>query len=224
MKGAPMGQIGGVALPGELRVVEDVPTHFADLVVTNAPASIAVSGGDLARACYEHLAARPFDWSEIDVFFGDDRFVPPEHDDSNEGMVRRVLLDHVQPRAVYPMYRSGLIDDAADAYDTLMREHPPIELAHLGVGPDGHTASLFPNSPALDVTDRLVVATGDELHPYPRITCTYPGIARSPFVVVTVTGADKRDVLRRIAAGEDLPAARIEAEKVLWLVDEAAAP
>ena len=96
------------------------------------------------------------------MFFGDERFIPPEHDDSNEGMVRRVLLDHVQPRAVYPMYRAGSIEDAADAYDTLMREHPPIELAHLGVGPDGHTASLFPGSPALDVTDRLVVATGDD--------------------------------------------------------------
>jgi len=213
-----------VALPGELRVVEDVPTHFADLVVTNAPASIALSGGDLARECYEHLAARPFDWSEIDVFFGDDRFVPPDHDDSNEGMARRVLLDHAHPRTIFPMYRPGPVEDAADAYEALLREHPPIQLTHLGVGPDGHTASLFPDSTALDVRDRLVVATGDDLHPHPRLTLTFAGIARSLFVVVTVAGADKRDVLRRIAAGEDLPAARIEAEKVLWLVDEAAAP
>ena len=214
-----------MALPGELRVVEDVPTHFADLVVANAPRSIALSGGELAGACYEHLAARPFDWSDTDVFFGDERFIPPEHDESNEGMVRRVLLDHVQPRAVYPMYREGSIDAAADYYDALMHEQPPIEMAHLGVGPDGHIASLFPGSPALDVTDRYVVATGDDLHPFPRITCTYPGIARSPFVVVTVAGAEKRDVMRRIADGDEaLPATRIEGDKVLWIVDESAAP
>jgi 6-phosphogluconolactonase len=214
-----------VALPGELRVVEDVPTHFADLVVANAPRSIALSGGDLARASYEHLAARPFDWSGVDVFFGDDRFVPPDHDDSNEGMARRVLLDQAQPHAVFPMYRAGAIADAADTYDALLREHQPVEIVHLGVGPDGHTASLFPNSTALDINDRLVVATGDDLHPYPRITFTYAGIARSPFVIVTVAGADKRDIMRRIADGDTaLPATRIAAEKLLWLVDESAAP
>jgi 6-phosphogluconolactonase len=213
-----------VALPGELRVVEDVPTHFADLFVTNAPHSVALSGGDLARVCYEHLAARPYDWSDVEVFFGDERFVPPDHEDSNEGMARRVLLDKVASRVIHSMYRPGPIEAAADAYDALVREHAPIDLVHLGVGPDGHTASLFPGSPALDVTDRFVVATGDEHHPHPRLTFTYPAIARSPLVVVTVTGADKCDAMTRIAAGEDLPAARIRADKIIWLVDEAAAP
>jgi 6-phosphogluconolactonase len=219
-----IGQIVEVALPGELRVVEDVPTHFADLVVTNEPRSVALSGGDLAEACYEHLADRPFDWSAIDVFFGDDRFVPPDHDDSNESMARRVLLDRAQPHAIFSMYRPGTVEAAAHAYDGLIREHPRIELVHLGLGPDGHTASLFPGSPALDVRDRFVVATGDDLHPHARVTLTYAGIARSPFVVVTVSGADKRDAMMRVAAGEDLPATRLEADKLLWLVDEAAAP
>jgi 6-phosphogluconolactonase len=219
-----IGQIVEVTLPGELRVVEDVPTHFADLVVTNDPRSVALSGGELARECYEHLAARPFDWSAVDVFFGDDRFVPPDHDDSNERMARHVLLDHVRPHAIFPMYRPGPIEAAADAYDVLLREHPPIELVHLGLGPDGHTASLFPDSPALDVDDRFVVATGDDRHPHARITLTYSGIARAPFVVVTVTGADKHDAMTRIAGGEDLPGARLRAEKLVWLVDEAAAP
>jgi 6-phosphogluconolactonase len=214
----------GELLPGELRVVEDVPTHFADLVVTNMPRSIALSGGDTARACYERLAARPFDWSDVEVFFGDERFVPPDHADSNELMARRVLLDAVHPRAIHSMYRPGPIDAAADAYDALVRERAPIEFVHLGVGPDGHTASLFPGSPALDVDDRYVIATGDDAHPQPRITFTLVAIARSPLVVVTVSGADKQDALRRIAAGEDLPAGRIRGEHVLWLVDEAAAP
>jgi 6-phosphogluconolactonase len=214
----------GDLLPGELRVVEDVPTHFADLVVTNTPRSIALSGGDTAQACYERLAARPFDWSDVEVFFGDERFVPPEHSDSNEQMARRVLLDAVQPRAIHSMYRPGPIDAAADAYDVLVRERAPIEFVHLGVGPDGHTASLFPGSPALDVHDRYVIATGDDAHPQPRVTFTFGAIARSPLVVVTVSGADKQDALRRIVAGEDLPAGRIRGEHVLWVVDEAAAP
>jgi 6-phosphogluconolactonase len=213
-----------VPLPGELRVVEDVPTHFADLVVTNAPQSIALSGGELAQQCYEHLAARPFDWSEIDVFFGDERFVPRDDPDSNEGMARRVLLDAVHPRAIHPMYQPGTIEQAADAYDALIRERPPIEFLHLGIGPDGHTASLFPNSPVLDVRDRCVVPSEDAGHPHPRLTFTYPAIARSPLVVLTASGPDKHDALARIARGEDLPAARIEAPHMLWLVDEAAAP
>ena len=129
--------------PGELRVVEDVPTHFADLVVTNAPRSIALSGGETAVECYERLAARPFDWSDVEVFLGDERFVPPDHPDSNEGMVRRVLFETMQPRAIHSMYRPGSIEDAADAYERLVRERPPIEFQHLGLGPDGHTASLF---------------------------------------------------------------------------------
>jgi 6-phosphogluconolactonase len=213
-----------MGLPGELRVVEDVPTHFADLVVTNAPQSLALSGGDTAEACYQRLAARPFDWSNVEVFFGDERFVSPDHPDSNEGMARRALLDAVHPRAIHSMYRSGSIEAAADAYDALVRERDPIELVHLGVGPDGHTASLFPGSPALDVQDRYVVATGDDEHPRPRLTFTFPAIARAPLVVVTVSGSDKREALRRIAAGADLPAARIQAAHVLWLVDEDAAP
>jgi 6-phosphogluconolactonase len=224
MRAGEMGQIVGMALPGSLRVVEDVPTHFADLVVANAPRSVALSGGDTARLCYEHLAERPFDWSEIEVFFSDDRFVAPTHEDSNEFLARRALLDTVHPRAIHSMYREGSIEDAADAYDALVREHPPIELIHLGLGPDGHTASLFPGSPTLEVRDRLVAATGDAFHPHPRLTFTYPALERSLLVVFTVSGADKRDAMQRIAAGEDLPAARVEAEVVLWLVDDAAAP
>jgi 6-phosphogluconolactonase len=212
-----------MGLPGELRVVEDVPTHFADVVVTNHPRSIALSGGDVAQRCYARLAARPFDWSEIDVFFGDERFMPVDHPDSNEGMARRALLDAARPRRIHSMFRPGPIDAAADAYDTLVRSEPPVELVHLGLGPDGHTASLFPGSAALEERDRFVVATGDDRHPQPRLTFTFPALARSRLAVVTVSGADKRDALARIMAGEDLPASHIDAAQVLWLVDEPAA-
>ena len=93
---------------------------------------------------------------------------------------------------------------------------------HLGLGPDGHTASLFPGSPTLDEADRFVVAAGDDAHPRPRLTFTFPAIARARLVVVTVAGAEKRDAVERIRAGEDLPGARIRAERVVWLGDRAA--
>lgn len=212
-----------VNLRGELRVVDDVPKAFAEFVAEEAPGSIALSGGGTARDCYSHLRMADVSWSDVEFFFGDERWVPVEDPDSNEGMARAVLLDHVRPRAVHSMRRAGeTIDDAADAYDELLRRHGPIGLVHLGVGPDGHTASLFPGSPALDERERLVVATGDDLHPHPRLTLTYPAINQSPLVVFTVAGEGKRAALDRVRAGDDVPAARVAAARIVWLVDEAA--
>jgi 6-phosphogluconolactonase len=214
--------IAQVELRGNLRIVQDVPAAFAALVVERSPRSLALSGAWLARDCYAELRRTAFDWPDVDVFFGDDRFVPPDSADSNEGQARRVLLDHVNPRSIHGMWAPGPIEAAADAYDQLVRSSPPIDLVHLGIGPDGHTASLFPNTAALDERERLVVTNGDDLHPHPRVTFTFPAIARSPLVVVTVSGEEKRDALDRIRAGEDLPGARIRAKEVIWLVDRAA--
>jgi 6-phosphogluconolactonase len=209
---------------GEVSVVDDVASAFADVVIEAAPSSIALSGGDTAKLAYEALAARPLDWSGIDVWFGDERFVPVDDPDSNEGMARAVLLDRVHPRRIHSMAGAGdTIDRAADAYDALVAAAPPIDVVHLGLGPDGHTASLFPGSSALGVTDRLVVANGDAEHPHLRLTFTYPARARSRLVVFTVAGDDKRDAFARIRAGDDLPAGRVTAERVVWLVDPAAA-
>ena len=206
-------------LPGDVRVVDDVPTAFAALVVERAPRSIALSGAWLAHNCYQALRGAPLDWPSIEVFFGDERFVPVNSEDSNEGQARRVLLDHVEPRAVHGMYANEPITDAADAYDALIRSSPPIDLIHLGLGPDGHTASLFPNTDALQERRRFVVRNGDDLHPHPRLTFTLPAIARARLVVVAVSGAEKREAIARIRAGEDLPGARIRAPEVIWLVD-----
>jgi 6-phosphogluconolactonase len=212
-----------MALYGELQVVEHVPGAFYDLVVQVAPRSLAISGGTTARQCYELLAVAPLPWSDVDIYVGDERWVPPSDPESNEGMARTAFIDQVHPRAVHPMYQSGMtIDDAARAYDDVVRAAPPIGLVHLGLGPDGHTASLFPGSPALGEQERYVLATGDDLHPHPRVTLTYPGIAHSELVVFTVAGEDKREAYQRVAAGDDLPATYVRAPRVVWLVDHAA--
>jgi len=212
-----------VSLPGELRLVRHVPLAFQELVVAEAPESIALSGGHTARQCYELLAVADVDWPAVTILFGDERWVPVDEPDSNEGMARFAFVDQVMPRAVHSMRHAGkTIEEAAAAYDRLVRELGTIGLVHLGLGPDGHTASLFPGSPALDEKERLVVPTGDDLHPHPRLTFTFPAIALARLAVFTVAGEEKRDALARVKAGDDLPAARVRAERVLWLVDEAA--
>ena len=207
-----------------VEVVDDVAAAFVTVVGREAPATIVLSGGGTAERCYATLAADgAVDWPSTEVLIGDERWVPVDHPDSNEGMARRVLLDHVPAAAVYSMRGAGrTIDDAADAYDALVAARDELGLVHLGLGPDGHTASLFPGSPALHVEDRMVVATGDDLHPHLRLTLTFPAIAHAALAVFTVEGEEKRDAFARVRAGEDVPAARVRAPRVLWLVDRAA--
>src|SRR6478752_10013724 len=129
--------------------VDDVPAAFAALLADRSPASIALSGGDTARDCYEAAARGAVDWSATAFWFGDERFVPVTDPDSNEGMARAAWLDRVPTGAVHSMVDAapgGDLDAAAAAYDTALRSRPPLELVHLGLGPDGHTASLFPGS------------------------------------------------------------------------------
>lgn len=208
---------------GDVEIVPDVPQAFAALVAREAPASIALSGGGTARKCYELLATADVDWANVDAWFGDERWLPVHDRESNEGMARVTFLDEVEPHAIHSMYDpNSSIDDAATANDVALRTAPPLALIHLGLGPDGHTASLFPGSAALDETDRWVVSNGDDLHPHPRLTLTYPAIASAKLAVITVAGDSKRDAFSRISQGDDLPAARVRAERVVWLVDSAA--
>lgn len=218
-------------MQGELRVVDDVPAAFCGAVAaawaTRGPGAftIALSGGDTARRCYEALAGRagePVDWSSVVVLWGDERCVPLDDEESNHRLAREALLDRVAPPgAVHPMHC-----DDPDGYDRLVAGVGAIDVVHLGLGPDGHTASLFPASPALDApAERLVVPNHDPLgtNPHPRLTLTFAGIAAARNVVVTVEGASKRDALRRVRAGDDVPAARADRPGVLWLTDAAAA-
>lgn len=208
-------------MDGEIAYVDDVATAFADLVVREQPRTVAVSGGGTARRCYETLATRSgIDWSTVAVLLGDERLVPVGHPDSNEGMVRAELLDHVPVATVHSMATSS-----ADDYDALVRSLGSLDLVHLGMGPDGHTASLFPGTPALDVTDRFVVLNEPGLEPFhPRMTLTLPAIARARHAVFTVEGDDKRAAFERALQGDDLPAARVRAARVTWIVDRGLAP
>jgi 6-phosphogluconolactonase len=204
-------------------VVDDVAAAFADLVVAEAPTTIALSGGGTAHRSYRRLAAAPgVDWSATTVFFGDERWVPVTSEDSNEGMARQVLLDLVGPVEVRSLRGAGdSPEEAAAAYDAEIAALAGLDLVHLGLGDDGHTASLFPGSPALAVDDRLVVATGDDAHPHRRLTFTFPAIASARLAVVTVSGPGKADAWRRLCRGDDIPAAQLRADRVVWLIDPA---
>jgi 6-phosphogluconolactonase len=218
---------------GELVVVDDLAGEFAERVIEcfhSRPAdgfSIALSGGDTARRCYERLAddaGTQIDWWKIDVYWGDERCVPPDHPDSNYLLARDALLDRVgAANATYPMR----CDEGPDSYQLRIGDLGKLDLIHLGMGADGHTASLFPGSPALDADPgRLVVLNEDAsgTNPHRRMTLTLTGISRGRMVIVTVAGEEKREALARVVAGDpSLPASQIRAERVLWLADAAAA-
>jgi len=218
---------------GEVVVVDDVAAAFATHVIEafrdrpDEGFSLTLSGGSTAARCYERLAANggdQIDWWQVDVYWGDERCVAPEDPDSNERLGRQTLLERVgAANAVYPMR----CDDGPDPYQQRVAQAGRLDLIHLGLGPDGHTASLFPGSLALDADPgRLVVMNSDPKgnNPHERMTLTLSGIARARLVVFTVSGEDKRAAFAGVRAGdESFPAARVQADRVVWLVDPAAA-
>jgi 6-phosphogluconolactonase len=220
-------------MQGELVVVDDVPGEFAERVIeafhgrANEHFSVALSGGDTARRCYERLAdvgAEQIDWWHVDVYWGDERCVPPDSPDSNERLGREALLERVgAAHTVHPMR----CEEGAEQYQLLVGELGRFDLVHLGLGADGHTASLFPGSAALSADPGLLVTFNDDpagVHPHRRMTLTYAGIARARLVLFTVSGAEKQAAMQAVYDGGDVPAARVDADRVLWLVDRAAAP
>jgi len=216
---------------GSLVVVDDVAASFTQLVLDRAAArkasqfAIAFSGGSTARECYEHLAGfseSSIHWSTVDAWWGDERCVPLTDADSNYRLVEETLLSKVPRLASVQPMRSD-IPNAADVYDRLVRSAPPIDLIHLGLGPDGHTASLFPQSEGLIANDdRLVVSNVDPLahNPHERLTFTLGGIARCRSAIVTVAGASKTEALHRVLDGDlSAPAAHLANDNLIWLVD-----
>jgi 6-phosphogluconolactonase len=215
---------------GELELTDDVPGAFVRWVrraFTERPRQrfvLACSGGPTARSCYERLAAEPasadggVDWSLVDVVMGDERCVPPDDEDANQRLVREALLDRVGPVG---SFRPMSCAEGTEAYEAMIGALPGLDVVHLGLGPDAHTASLFPGSQALDEMARLVVTSSDpnDRNPHDRMTFTLPAIARADLVLFTVRGEEKAQALRAVCSGEDVPANRVRAERVRFLVD-----
>jgi 6-phosphogluconolactonase len=205
---------------------------------------LALSGGSTPRLVYPLLASPPrvgaVDWSRVEFFWGDERAVPPDHPDSNYGLARRLLLDQlpgVRPDAVHRIPADAPDPDAAARRHeaelgraTGVRpgtsERPRFDLVWLGMGPDGHTASLFPGARILEERRRWVVpATArGTVAVRERMSLTLPVINAARQVLFVVAGADKAAAVRSVRSGSrELPAARVRARSTLWLIDAAAA-
>jgi 6-phosphogluconolactonase len=170
-----------------------------------AGGSIVLTGGSTARRAYELAAELEPDWSRVELWWGDERCVPPNDDRSNYGMTKAALLDRleVQPAAVHRIRGELGRDAGADAYDEEIGGRGAWDFQLLGLGQDGHVASLFPGFPALRVYDRNAVGTEAGHEPFvDRITLTVPRISGTDELVFLVTGEDKADAVARSFATE----------------------
>jgi 6-phosphogluconolactonase len=220
---------------GHVDPVQDVPAAFAAAVEyqfaqRSGPRFVLfLSGGATAADCYDQAAeCRGVDWSLVDIYMGDERLVDRDDPAANQRLVREHLVERVGDVGSFtPMPTDGPPEECAARYDAVLREvtgGPGIDLIHLGLGPDGHTASLFPDAPSLEVTDPLCLATEDPSgrNPHPRLTVTYPVIDSARLAVFTVAGQEKHPAIARLQDGDDLPAGRVAAQEIRWLVDVAA--
>ncbi|HEX2973342.1 MAG TPA: 6-phosphogluconolactonase [Tepidisphaeraceae bacterium] len=225
---------------------EAVAKAVADQIVESAATairlqdrfSIALSGGSTPKPVYELLADEPYlsriEWPKVEVFFCDERCVPPEHADSNFRLVRETLLDYadIPPANIHRMRGEIDPETAAAEYGQLLQEkfgEEGVDLALLGMGEDGHTASLFPGSTALEEKQHRCVATRVEKLSAWRITLTVPFLNRSKEVLIPVVGTNKaprvQEVLEGVGEAEPLPVQLIEpiGGQLLWFLDAAAA-
>jgi 6-phosphogluconolactonase len=225
-----------------------VATATADRLITAAQDAIddhgtffvALTGGSTPLVVCPLLVVPPrvsqVDWKRVEFFFGDERAVPSRHPESNYNLARTALIDYlpgVRPGQVHRMIGEAAdLDAACRAYEAqigrTLGAQPPappaFDLIWLGMGSDGHTASLFPGTAALDETLRWAVPNWVPVMDAWRMTLTFPIINAAREVNFVVTGQDKAEAVRSVRSGSrDLPAGRIEAERTVWLLDQAAA-
>ena len=200
--------------------------------------AVVLTGGSIADAIHRELArltpGSEVDWSRVDLWWGDERYVEADSPERNAVSARAALLDHVSvdPARVHEMPDSsfGSLEDAAAAYSDELRTHGTgdFDIVMLGVGPDGHVASLFPGTPQLDVSDRIAVAvTGSPKPPPERISLTFDALGRATAVWFLVAGAAKAPAVAAALGGadpHDIPAAGVTGtEETIWFVDHDAA-
>ena len=221
----------------ELRVVEDPAAEVAALLVDAALAGghVVLTGGASPRRAYELAAERDSDWSTATVWFGDERCVAPDHPDSNYGMAEDALLSRLSSRPEVMRMEGELGPDAgAHRYEAEIRARlggePRWDLLLLGLGPDGHVASLFPGRPEVREASRLAVGVPRAgMEPYvPRISLTLPALNAARAVVFLVTGEGKADAVARAfgpSPDADLPAAHVRSRSgsLTVILDEPAA-
>jgi len=219
----------------EIEVVDDAEAaarRVAELLADAARAAqeIALTGGSTPGRAYELAAELEPVWSDAGLWWGDERCVPPEDERSNFGLAKRTLLDNLenQPGRVHRIRGEDEPAAAASAYDRELRG-VTLDLVLLGLGPDGHVASLFPDAPALDETERLVIPADPKLDPYvERVTLTPPALRAAGRIVFLVTGAKKAEAVERALTGPPGPAApgsmvRSEVGDTLAVLDRDAA-
>lgn len=218
------------------RALELVVAKIADAIATRGQCSIVLSGGSTPKPLYEALAEQALPWDKIQVFWGDERYVSADHPDSNQGMARQAWFNRVPipEHNIYPMpTQAG--DPAVDAqqyereilkfWQILAGEFPVFDIVLLGMGDDGHTASLFPHTEALTVGDRLVTIGNKDGQP--RLSLTAPAINHARCVIFLVAGENKRPALAQVFApsGDEMtyPSRLIQPQGELWwLLDRAA--
>ncbi len=209
-----------------------------DSIATRDSFSIALAGGSTPRALYELLASEPYasniDWQKTHVFFGDERAVAPDDELANYKMAQESLLSKIAIPAenVHRMEAEREdLESAARDYEEILKAHWPLDLVLLGMGDDGHTASLFPNSPVLSESTLLCAATPEAtLKPYlRRLTLTFPAINAARNIWIIVTGESKAARLQNVFEGArdtaSTPVAGVEPQngELVWMLDESAA-
>jgi 6-phosphogluconolactonase len=208
-------------------------------VRANGRFSVALSGGSTPKTLYSLLATKPgIPWDKIYFFWGDERHVPPDHSDSNYRMANEALLSKIKepPQNVFRVHTEEKDAAAAalqyeqvlkDFFHLLPGQFPRFDLILLGIGPDGHTASLFPGTAALNESQRLVVANWVPKFNTYRITFTYPVLNAAAMVMFLASGADKAAILHEILdnSAANLPSQKVQPinGKLIWMVDEPAA-
>ena len=231
-------------LPDSTSACREVADRFVELARDAMEARgvfrVALSGGGTPKTVYSFLLEPErrdaVDWSLVEFFWGDERTVPPDHPESNFGVAYQMLiaqLPDVRPDRIHRMPAEAPdLHAAALSYESELRlafgargdEPPAFDLIWLGMGPDGHTASLFPGSEALDETERWVVANWAPRPQAWRMTLTFPVLNAARAVIFAVEGANKADAIRRIReGGSGLPAERVAGDHVEWIIDAAAA-